>query len=206
MAWFLRYSLFCDQFLAHFNETGIWSYVTVCVGCVIKNLIVPTFNFPGKLTFISVGNKFQKQLGELMDKLRSTGTNFIRCIKPNVKMVPHLFEGGSILSQLQCAGMTSVLELMQQGYPSRTLFSELYNMYKKYLPPELARLDPRLFCKALFKVSDLYENCRFQIEFIFIVKSYFQIVLKYEIEIFISKYDLKNQIVLVKNLDLFSKI
>ena len=88
-----------------------------------------------------------------MDKLRSTGTNFIRCIKPNVKMVPHLFEGGSILSQLQCAGMTSVLKLMEQGYPSRTMFSELYTMYKKYLPPELARLDPRLFCKALFKVS-----------------------------------------------------
>jgi len=32
------------------------------------------------------------------------------------------FEGGSILSQLQCAGMTSVLELMQQGYPSRFQF------------------------------------------------------------------------------------
>ena len=29
------------------------------------------------------------------------------------------FEGGSVLSQLQCAGMTSVLELMQQGFPSR---------------------------------------------------------------------------------------
>ena len=99
-----------------------------------------------------MGNKFQKQLTELMDKLRSTGTNFIRCIKPNVKMVPHLFEGASILSQLQCAGMTSVLELMQQGYPSRTQFSELYNMYKSHLPAELARLDPRLFCKALFKV------------------------------------------------------
>ena len=110
----------------------------------------------GKLNFISVGNKFQRQLGELMDKLRSTGTNFIRCIKPNVKMVPHLFEGGSILSQLQCAGMTSVLKLMEQGYPSRTMFSELYTMYKKYLPPELARLDPRLFCKALFKVSLFY--------------------------------------------------
>merc|ERR1711971_248356 len=112
----------------------------------------------GKLNFISVGNKFQKQLGELMDKLRSTGTNFIRCIKPNVKMVPHLFEGGSILSQLQCAGMTSVLKLMEQGYPSRTMFSELYTMYKKYLPPELARLDPRLFCKALFKALGLDDN------------------------------------------------
>ena len=116
----------------------------------------------GKLNFISVGNKFQRQLGELMDKLRSTGTNFIRCIKPNVKMVPHLFEGGSILSQLQCAGMTSVLKLMEQGYPSRTMFSELYTMYKKYLPPELARLDPRLFCKALFKVS-LFSYLKFLI-------------------------------------------
>jgi myosin-6 len=112
----------------------------------------------GKLTFISVGNKFKTQLEQLMDKLRGTGTNFIRCIKPNVKMVAHQFEGGSILSQLQCAGMTSVLELMQQGYPSRTQFSELYNMYKKYLPPELAKLDPRLFSKALFKALGLDDN------------------------------------------------
>ncbi|CAF4899052.1 unnamed protein product, partial [Rotaria magnacalcarata] len=47
--------------------------------------------------------------------------------------------------------MVSVLALMQQGFPSRTQFSELYSMYKKYLPAELARLEPRLFCKALFK-------------------------------------------------------
>ncbi len=59
------------------------------------------------------------------------------------------------MSQLQCAGMTSVLELMQQGYPSRTPFSELYTMYKQYLPIELARLDPRLFCKSLFKALGL---------------------------------------------------
>lgn len=109
----------------------------------------------GKLNFISVGSKFRKQLGMLMEKLRSTGTNFIRCIKPNTKMVDHLFEGSNILSQLQCAGMVSVLDLMQQGYPSRTQFSELYNMYKKYLPPELSRLDPRLFCKSLFKALGL---------------------------------------------------
>lgn len=65
-------------------------------------------------------------------------------------MVPALFEGGQILSQLQCSGMTSVLTLMQQGYPSRTSFADLYNMYKNYLPPSLARLDPRLFCKVLY--------------------------------------------------------
>ena len=36
------------------------------------------------------------------------GTNFIRCIKPNTKMVDHLFEGANILSQLQCAGTTAL--------------------------------------------------------------------------------------------------
>ncbi|XP_033741492.1 unconventional myosin-VI-like isoform X2 [Pecten maximus] len=109
----------------------------------------------GKLNFISIGSKFRSQLVILMEKLKATGTNFIRCIKPNLKMVDHMFEGAQILSQLECSGMNSVLDLMQQGFPSRTQFSELYNMYKRYLPPELARLDPRLFCKALFKALGL---------------------------------------------------
>ncbi|KAB7501722.1 Unconventional myosin-VI, partial [Armadillidium nasatum] len=109
----------------------------------------------GKLTFISIASKFKTHLQELMDKLASTGTNFIRCIKPNVKMVDHEFEGGAILSQLQCSGMTSVLELMHQGFPSRAPFHDLYNMYKSFLPQQLSRLDPRLFCKALFKALGL---------------------------------------------------
>jgi len=112
----------------------------------------------GKLNFISVGSKFRSQLADLMMKLRSTGINFIRCIKPNLKMVPNLFEGGQILSQLQCSGMVSVLDLMQQGFPSRTQFADLYAMYKSYLPKELARLDPRLFCKCLFKALNLRDT------------------------------------------------
>uniref|UniRef100_G3T1H2 Unconventional myosin-VI n=1 Tax=Loxodonta africana TaxID=9785 RepID=G3T1H2_LOXAF len=109
----------------------------------------------GKLSFISVGNKFKTQLNLLLDKLRSTGASFIRCIKPNLKMTSHHFEGVQILSQLQCSGMVSVLDLMQGGFPSRASFHELYNMYKKYMPDKLARLDPRLFCKALFKALGL---------------------------------------------------
>ncbi|KAF0762385.1 myosin heavy chain 95F isoform X1 [Aphis craccivora] len=112
----------------------------------------------GKLNFISVGSKFKSQLAELMEKLRSTGTNFVRCIKPNDKMVDHLIDGGSILSQLQCSGMTSVLELMQQGFPSRAPFQQLYDMYKQRLPPKLARLDPRIFSKALFRAVGVNEG------------------------------------------------
>uniref|UniRef100_A0A667YI23 Unconventional myosin-VI n=1 Tax=Myripristis murdjan TaxID=586833 RepID=A0A667YI23_9TELE len=112
----------------------------------------------GKLSFISVGNKFKTQLNILLDKLRSTGSSFIRCIKPNLKMISHQFEGAQILSQLQCSGMVSVLDLMQGGFPSRAPFHELYNMYQQYMPPKLTRLDPRLFCKALFKALGLNEN------------------------------------------------
>uniref|UniRef100_A0AAV2KCV4 Unconventional myosin-VI n=1 Tax=Knipowitschia caucasica TaxID=637954 RepID=A0AAV2KCV4_KNICA len=112
----------------------------------------------GKLGFISVGNKFKTQLNLLLEKLRSTGSSFIRCIKPNLKMISHQFEGAQILSQLQCSGMVSVLDLMQGGFPSRAPFHELYNMYQKFMPPRLGRLDPRLFCKALFKALGLNED------------------------------------------------
>ncbi|XP_034017504.1 myosin VIa isoform X3 [Thalassophryne amazonica] len=112
----------------------------------------------GKLSFISVGNKFKTQLNILLDKLRSTGSSFVRCVKPNLKMVSHQFEGAQILSQLQCSGMVSVLDLMQGGFPSRAPFHELYRMYQKYMPPKLSRLDPRLFCKALFKALGLNEH------------------------------------------------
>nr|XP_033792370.1 unconventional myosin-VI isoform X3 [Geotrypetes seraphini] len=112
----------------------------------------------GKLSFISVGNKFKTQLNLLLEKLRSTGSSFIRCIKPNLKMTSHQFEGAQILSQLQCSGMVSVLDLMQGGFPSRASFHELYNMYKKYMPAKLSRLDPRLFCKALFKALGLNDQ------------------------------------------------
>ena len=63
-------------------------------------------------------------------------------------MVDHQFEGSSILSQLEYSGMTSVMELMQNGFPSRVPYADLHNMYSKYLPPKLANLEPRIFCQV----------------------------------------------------------
>ena len=42
-----------------------------------------------------------------MKKLENTGSSFIRCIKPNITMQEQYFQGGQILSQLQCSGMLS---------------------------------------------------------------------------------------------------
>ncbi|UJR27958.1 hypothetical protein I4U23_009216 [Adineta vaga] len=152
------------QFIEKNNDSlhaSLLILIQECKNTFIKNLfpkIPEREQSAGRLNFLSVGSKFRSQLADLMNKLRSTGISFIRCIKPNLRMVPNLFEGGQILSQLQCSGMVSVLDLMQQGFPSRTPFAELYAMYKSYLPKELARLDPRLFCKALFKALNLRDT------------------------------------------------
>ncbi|EYC11742.1 hypothetical protein Y032_0049g1743 [Ancylostoma ceylanicum] len=109
----------------------------------------------GRLQAASVGGKFRSQLTVLLEKLRNTGTHFVRCVKPNSSMSPQICDGAAILSQLKCAGMASVLKLMQKGFPSRTSFADLYSMYQRQLPPDLVRLDPRLFCKCLFRALGL---------------------------------------------------
>uniref|UniRef100_A0A915AE15 Myosin motor domain-containing protein n=1 Tax=Parascaris univalens TaxID=6257 RepID=A0A915AE15_PARUN len=111
-----------------------------------------------KLITASVSSKFRAQLRILLKKLETTGTHFVRCIKPNSEMRAGLFEGPQILSQLECSGMMSVLKLMHQGYPSRTVFADLYETYQSCLPPHLARLHPRLFCKCLFRALGLNEH------------------------------------------------
>lgn len=108
-----------------------------------------------KLKTQSVGSKFKLQLSTLIEKLQSTGTHFVRCIKPNNKMIPWHFEGSVVLTQLQCAGMASVLKLMQNGFPSRTSFGALYSTYQSNLPPKLASMEPRLFSKCLFRALGL---------------------------------------------------
>ncbi|XP_071051192.1 myosin heavy chain 95F isoform X2 [Onthophagus taurus] len=125
---------------------------------LIQSLFAMSNTQKGKLSFISVGNKFKTQLAELMEKLRQNGTNFIRCVKPNTKMIDRQFDGPLSLMQLKSSGMTVVLELMEHGYPSRAPFNELHTMYQEYLPKELKGLNPRAFCEAIIHSLRLYEK------------------------------------------------
>lgn len=54
----------------------------------------------GKLSFVSVGEKFKQQLSELLGKLESTNSQFVRCIKPNMSQEPNFFNGVDVLQQL----------------------------------------------------------------------------------------------------------
>ncbi|XP_066252455.1 myosin heavy chain 95F isoform X2 [Euwallacea similis] len=125
---------------------------------LIQTLFSTSMAQKGKLTFVSVGSKFKTQLQELMEKLKNNGTNFIRCIKPNNKMVDHQFDGSLSLMQLTCSGMASVLELMEHGFPSRTPFSDLHNMYRMYLPKELRALSSKMFCESMLHSLKLQDK------------------------------------------------
>lgn len=59
----------------------------------------------GKLTLISLGDKFKKALAVLLEKLNSCRASFVRCVKPNSLMKSKVFTAEMILAQLQCAGM-----------------------------------------------------------------------------------------------------
>jgi len=153
-----------DDFINKNNDALSFDAFTMLQGSTdvfVKPLVAPAEGEAvpkqGKMSLISLGTKFKKALDELMTKLQSTRSNFVRCIKPNQAFIPRIFTGGEILSQLQCAGMVTVMDLMQGGFPSRTQFKELYDMYKSSLPPALAKLDPRTFAKALFKALGLNE-------------------------------------------------
>lgn len=112
----------------------------------------------GKLNFVSVGETFKKQLTLLLHKLEATNSQFVRCIKPNMNQEPNFFNGVDVLQQLHVGGMLEALRLMQQGFPSRTDFVSLYNMYKDNLPPIIANLDVRTFCEALIFAMGSNEN------------------------------------------------
>jgi len=71
---------------------------------------------------------------------------------------PNFFNGVDVLQQLHVGGMLEALRLMQQGYPSRTDFNTLYEMYKSHLPPLIANLDVRTFCEALIFAMGSNEN------------------------------------------------
>eukprot|EP00117_Sycon_ciliatum_P041054 scpid20544/ scgid30089/ Unconventional myosin-VI; Unconventional myosin-6 len=124
----------------------------------MKKLASETKKGGKKLIFDSLGAKFKTQLSSLLVKLGETGASFIRCLKTNFKIEPGVFNGGQVLSQLQCAGMVTVLGMMQGGFPSRTGFQALYDLYKDFLPSKLASLDPRIFCQALFQALGLDVN------------------------------------------------
>ncbi|EER99532.2 hypothetical protein BDA96_02G355500 [Sorghum bicolor] len=90
----------------------------------------------------SVVTKFKAQLFKLMQQLESTTPHFIRCIQPNSKQHPRLFEHDLVLHQLKCCGVLEVVRISRTCYPTRITHQQFAERYGFLLLRSVASQDP----------------------------------------------------------------
>ncbi|KAI3427532.1 uncharacterized protein J3R85_009358 [Psidium guajava] len=90
----------------------------------------------------SVGTKFKGQVFKLMHQLERTKPHFIRCIKPNSKQLPGLYENDLVLQQLRCCGVLEVVRISRSGYPTRMTHQEFSERYGFLLLDTSVSRDP----------------------------------------------------------------
>ncbi|KAH7544217.1 hypothetical protein JRO89_XS15G0130300 [Xanthoceras sorbifolium] len=90
----------------------------------------------------SVGTKFKGQLFKLMHQLENTTPHFIRCIKPNSKQLPGIYEEDLVLQQLRCCGVLEVVRISRAGYPTRMTHQEFAGRFGFLLSENHVPRDP----------------------------------------------------------------
>ncbi|CAH2077785.1 unnamed protein product [Thlaspi arvense] len=103
----------------------------------------------------SVITKFKGQLFKLMNKLEDTTPHFIRCIKPNSKQCPGLYEESHVLQQLRCCGVLEIVRISRSGYPTRLTHQELAVRYGFLLLDTKISQDPLSTSNAILKQCNL---------------------------------------------------
>jgi myosin V len=81
----------------------------------------------------TVSSQFCKQLQDLVSKIRSTRSHFIRCIKPNNELAPVKFEYSMVMSQLRCGGALGAIQVFRAGFPNRMDFAAFVNRFSSFV-------------------------------------------------------------------------
>ena len=79
----------------------------------------------------TVLKKFKQNLDELIDLIKQTKVNYIKCIKPNDNFNPCQFDRSNVLKQLESSGVLATINLYQLGYTNKYTYQDFLI---KYLP------------------------------------------------------------------------
>ncbi|ETW06453.1 hypothetical protein H310_02709 [Aphanomyces invadans] len=82
----------------------------------------------------SVGTQFKSQLNALMEDIRRTHVQYVRCIKPNATKSSSLFSKGSVTGQLQCAGVVEAVKISRSAFPNRLTQDHCLDRFQMLLP------------------------------------------------------------------------
>lgn len=80
--------------------------------------------------FRTVAQRHKENLSSLMSQLHSTHPHFVRCIIPNHKKRPKLFQAPLVLDQLRCNGVLEGIRIARTGFPNRLPFTEFRQRYE----------------------------------------------------------------------------
>ena len=91
----------------------------------------PVTNGPNRIQTDSLSKQFKKQLDELLKMLTQSNPRYVKCIKPNSKKKPKIFESLDVNRQLLSAGVLESIKIRKQGYSVRRTKEEFA---RRYLP------------------------------------------------------------------------
>lgn len=106
---------------------------------------------------LTLSAKFKLDLDSLMVNLRTTNPHFIRCVKPNDKQQPELFDPILSLRQLKYAGLFEAIHIRKAGFAVRMSLELFIRRYKYCCPEVMLALkkqgiaDPSAVCKAMLE-------------------------------------------------------
>ncbi|KVH99137.1 IQ motif, EF-hand binding site-containing protein [Cynara cardunculus var. scolymus] len=90
----------------------------------------------------SVGAKFKDQLFKLIHKLENSKPHFIRCIRPNTKQLPGMYEKDIVLEQLRCSGVMEIVQISKSRFPIRLTHQEFATRFGCLLSENIICMDP----------------------------------------------------------------
>ncbi|XP_033907714.3 unconventional myosin-XV isoform X1 [Acipenser ruthenus] len=116
-----------------------------------KNIMSKSSTITRRYQAPTVAAKFQQSLLELVEKMERCSSFFVRCIKPNHKKEPSLFETEVVSTQLRYSGIMETIRIRKEGYPVRVPFQTFINRYKSLLGSKQEILPDGESCAAMLK-------------------------------------------------------
>ncbi|XP_065181021.1 myosin-10-like isoform X2 [Sycon ciliatum] len=110
--------------------------------------------------FRTVGQLYKEQLSRLMETLRNTNPNFVRCIIPNHEKRAGRIASHLVLDQLRCNGVLEGIRICRQGFPNRIPFHEFRQRYELLVPGIIPKgfMDGRKAAEKMLEHIELDQN------------------------------------------------
>ncbi|EQC32929.1 hypothetical protein SDRG_09459 [Saprolegnia diclina VS20] len=105
----------------------------------------------GFLVGNTIAGSFRKQLGELMDQIAKTSTQYVRCIKPNANKSATKFDRHMVVDQLRCAGVIAAIRISRAAFPNRLSLKEFTSRFAIICPSKLRSAPPEAMVLGLLQ-------------------------------------------------------